>query len=80
MSFIGSSSILQLSINVADGDEVGRGEIGGNKTNLLNPSVSKKSTGAGYLTSKGAKKTIATLKEVATISKKVSKPLNTLIT
>ena len=54
-SLTGLSIILQLLINAADGDEVGRGESGGNKTNLLNPSASKRSIGADYLTSKGAK-------------------------
>ena len=49
----GSSTILQ-SIDVAEKDEVG--ESDGNRTNLLNPSASTRSTGAGYLTSEGAKK------------------------
>ena len=39
---------------MADEDEIG--ENGGNEINLLNPSSSKKSTKAGYLTPKGAKK------------------------
>ena len=49
-----SLTILQLLIDVVDKNEVGKN--GGNKTNLSNLSTSKKSTGAGYLTSKGAKK------------------------
>ena len=43
-------------INTADKDEVGGNESGDNKTNLLNPFMSKKSTGAGNLTFKSAKK------------------------
>ena len=54
--FTGLSTISQSSIDVADEEEIGRSEIGGNKTNLSNPSVSKKSTKAGYLTSRGNKK------------------------
>ena len=50
-----SSTILQ-SINAADKNEVGDGKSGGNETNLSNSSMSKKSFGAGYLTSGGAKK------------------------
>ena len=51
-----SSIILQSSIDAADEDEIGRNESNGNKINLSNPSASKKSTGAGYLTFKGTKK------------------------
>ena len=39
-----------------DKDEVGEGKSSGNKTNLSNPSTSKRSTKASYLTSKGVKK------------------------
>ena len=49
----GSSIILQL-IDVADKNEVG--ESGGDRTNLSNLSTLTKSTGAGYLTSRGAKR------------------------
>ena len=52
-SFTGSLTILKL-IDVPDKDEVC--ESGGNGTNLSNSSTSKKSIGAGYLTSGGAKK------------------------
>ena len=48
-----SLTILQ-SIDVADEDEVG--ESSSNKTNLSNPSALRRSTKAGYLTSRGAKK------------------------
>ena len=48
------STILQLLIDTADEDKFL--EKGGNETNLSNPSVSKRSTKAGYLTSKSAKK------------------------
>ena len=41
---------------MADENKVGDSKSGGNETNLLNPSTSKKSTGAGYLTFGGAKK------------------------
>ena len=50
---IGLSTILQ-SINMADEDEVC--ESNSNKTNLSNPSALTRSTGAGYLTSGGAKR------------------------
>ena len=53
-SSTGSSTILPL-INVADEVEIGDSKSGGNKTNLLNPSASNKSTRAGYLTSRGTK-------------------------
>ena len=53
-SFTSLSSILQSLINAPDKDKIGRNKSGGNKTNLLNLFVSKKSTGAGYLISKGA--------------------------
>ena len=53
LSLIGLLTILQ-SIDVADEDEFG--ESGDNKTNLLNPFALTRSTGAGYLTSVGAKK------------------------
>ena len=49
------------SINMADKNEVG--ESGSNETNLSNPSTSTKSTGAGYLTSGGAKKGIGNNKK-----------------
>ena len=41
---------------MADKDKVVRGESDGNKTNLSNSFMSKKSTRAGYLTSGGAKR------------------------
>ena len=53
---ISLSTILQLSIDAADKNEVDEGESGGDETNLLNPSASKRSTRAGYLTSRKAKK------------------------
>ena len=53
---IGLSNILQSLIDVAKEDEIGRSKSGDNKTNLSNPSASKKFTRASYLTSKGAKK------------------------
>ena len=43
-------------IDAADEDEIGRSKSGGNKTSLSNPSTSKKSIGAGYLTFRGAKR------------------------
>ena len=48
-----SSTILQ-SIDMADENEIDKS--GGNETNLSNPFASTRSTEAGYLTSKGAKK------------------------
>ena len=56
LSLIGSSSILQSLIDVADEYEIVEGESGGNETNLSKPSTSKRSTGADYLTSGSAKK------------------------
>ena len=53
-NFTGLSIILQLSIDGTDKDEVD--ESGDKKTNLSNLSLSKKSTRAGFLTSKGTKK------------------------
>ena len=50
------STISQLLIDMANKDKVVKGERGGNETNLLNLSVSKKFTGASYLNSKNAKK------------------------
>ena len=50
------STILQLLIDMADKNEVGRGKSDGNETNLSNLSVSKRFTGASYLTSGGTKK------------------------
>ena len=55
LSSIGLSTILQL-IDVADKNEVGDSKSSDNKINLLNSSTSKRSTGAGYLTSGGAKR------------------------
>ena len=49
-------STISQSINMANEDEVSDDESGGNETNLSNLSASKKSTGASYLTSKGAQK------------------------
>ena len=59
-----SSTILQSSIDVANEDKVSGNEIDGNKTNLSNPSAFKKSTRAGYLTSKSVKKGNANTKKV----------------
>ena len=53
-NFIGLSIISQLLIDAGNKDEVGKS--GGNKTNLSNPSISKRSTGADYLIFKGIKK------------------------
>ena len=53
-SSTGSSIILQ-SIDVADKDKIGRSGSGSNETNLSNSFTSKRSTGAGFLISKGAK-------------------------
>ena len=53
LSPTGSSTVLQ-SIDVADKDKVDKN--GDNGTNLLNPSVSTRSIGAGYLTYGGAKR------------------------
>ena len=55
LSFSSSSTIFQ-SINMGNKNELSDGKSGGNETNLSNPSASKRSTEAGYLTSKGAKK------------------------
>ena len=41
---------------MADEDELGNDESGGNKTNLSNLSASKKSTGTGHLTFESAKR------------------------
>ena len=54
MSSIGLSTISQSLIDAADENKVDKSD--GNETNLSNSSVLKKSTGAGYLTSKGAKR------------------------
>ena len=51
----GSSTILK-SIDAADENKFIDNESGGNEKNLLNPSTSKKSIRAGYLTSGGVKK------------------------
>ena len=48
-------NILQSIINMVNKNKVGGGKIGC-KTNLSNPSVSKKSTKTCYLTSGGAKR------------------------
>ena len=48
-----SLTILQL-IDIVDEDEVAKS--GGNGTNLSNPSALTRSTGAGYLNSRGAKR------------------------
>ena len=47
---------MQLLIEAEDEDEVDEGESNSNETNLSNLSASKRSTKAGYLTSKDAKK------------------------
>ena len=49
-------TILQLSINAADKNEVGRGENISNKTNLSNLFTAKKFIRADYLTLKNTKK------------------------
>ena len=46
---------------MADEDEIS--ESGSNGTNLSNPSVSTRSNGAGYLTSRGAKKCSGNIKK-----------------
>ena len=51
-----SSSIILQLIDAVAKDWIVAGENGGNKTNLSNPSASKRSIGAGYLTFGGAKK------------------------
>ena len=56
--------VLQSLIDAADDDEVGEDKNNRNKTNLSNSSASKKSIGAGYLTSKGAKKVGSNTKKV----------------
>ena len=55
LSFTGSYTILQ-SIDMADENKIGGGKNNDNKTNLSKLFTSKKSTKAGYLTSRGAKK------------------------
>ena len=57
------SITLQLLINKADEDAVGRSESGGNKTNLSNPSTSKRSTKIDYLTSKDNKRGSGNIKK-----------------
>ena len=52
---------MQLSIDTADKNEVG--ESGGNKTNLSNLSISKKSTKAGYLIFNDRKKGSGNIKK-----------------
>ena len=76
----GSSTILQSSIDAADEDKVGGDKNYDNKTNLSNPSTSKRSIKAGYLTSKSAKKGGNNPKRGGGNTKKVSKPLKALIT
>ena len=61
-SFTGSSTILQ-SIDVADEDKVNRNKSDDKETNLSNLFASKKSTGAGYLTSENAKKSGGNIKK-----------------
>ena len=55
LSCIVLSTILQL-IDLADKNEFGNSESGGNEMNLSNPSVSEKSIKAGYLTFISAKR------------------------
>ena len=55
-SLTGLSIILQLLINIVDEDKFGEGKSSSNKTNLSNLSALKNFIGAGYLTSKGAKR------------------------
>ena len=50
------STILQSLIDTTDKYKVDGGENSGNKTNLSNPFVSKRSTRAGYLNFGGAKR------------------------
>ena len=51
----GLLTILQ-SIDIEDENKVGDSKSGGNKRNLSYPSALKKSSGADYLTSGGAKR------------------------
>ena len=53
---INSSIVLQSLIDAANKDEIGGGESSGNKANLSNLCILKRSTGAGYLTFESAKK------------------------
>ena len=48
--------VSQSLIDIEGNNEFGRNEGGGNKTNLSNSFVSKKSIGTSYLTFKNAKK------------------------
>ena len=50
----GWSTILQSLIDMVDKDKIGGAESDNNETNMLNPSISKKFTGAGYLISESA--------------------------
>ena len=54
-SFTGLSTILQ-SIDMANENKVENKKSGGNKTNLSNSFISTKSTRAGYLNFRGAKR------------------------
>ena len=64
---------------MADEDEIGKDKSSNNEINLSNPSAFKKSTEAGYLTSRDAKKEVTTLKEVAATLKRMSKLLEASI-
>ena len=55
-SLTGSSTILQLLVDMANKDEVGGSESSSNETNLSNLSMLKKSTKTGFLISKSAKR------------------------
>ena len=55
MSPTGSLTILQWSIDAVNEDEIAERKSGVNETNLSNPSILKKITGAGYLTFESAK-------------------------
>ena len=56
MNFISWSTILQLFLDAADENEVGRIKSGGNEINLSNLSASKGSNESAHLISKNAKK------------------------
>ena len=59
------SSIISQSIYAADKDEFGGDESDGDKTNLSNLSISKKSTKAAYLTFRYTQKGGAILKKMS---------------
>ena len=82
---IGSSTILQLLINAANRDEIGRDEGVGNETNLSNLFTSKRSIKAGYLTPRSAKKggnnsekSVKAAKDSNYLTRNAKKPFNHL--